>query len=148
MASQRVGMPLIPCQMFTRTLQGMKYYTRAGEGVSSDWYCHSTAFPIYGTRQGSCDFPIVWVLISVVLINALRTLHEGMKFYSPDSSIISVRHIDGIVDDTTTNTNVKGCNETCLAEAQVLARSWEHLLFLSGGTLTWKKWFFYHINWA
>ncbi len=38
MASRRVGMPLIPCQLFTRNLEGMKYLTKAGEGVSDTWF--------------------------------------------------------------------------------------------------------------
>ncbi len=125
----------------------MKYYTRAGEGVRSDWYRHSPAFPINGTGQGSCASPIVWVLISVVLINALRSLHKGMSFQSPDGSITSVRPIDGIVDDTTIGMNTTGNEATCIQEAQLLARSWEHLLFLSGGTLARNECFFYHVNW-
>ena len=57
------------------------------------------------------------------------------------------RLIDGLVNDTTIGTNTAGENQTCLQEAQELARTWEHLLFLSGGTLAREKCFYYHINW-
>ncbi len=147
LASRRVGMTSVACQLMNQCLAGMKYFTRAGEGVSEHWYRHSPAFPIYGTGQGSCASPVVWILISVVLINALKALHRGMVFTSPDGGTVSSRPIDGIVDDTTIGTNVKGNNQTCLEEAQDLARAWEHLLFLSGGTLAREKCFFYHIQW-
>ncbi len=147
MASRRVGMPLIPCQLFTRSLEGMKYYTKVGRGLCESWYKHNEAYPIYGTGQGSCASPVVWTLISVVLINALQHLHQGMIFQTPDGKTVTKRPIDGFVDDTTIGTNMAGEHQTCLQEAQELARTWEHLLFLSGGTLAREKCFYYHINW-
>ena len=38
MASRGVGMPLIPCQLFTKNLAGMKYYTKVGDGIGKEWY--------------------------------------------------------------------------------------------------------------
>ncbi len=148
MASRRVGMQLIPCQLFTRSLQGMKYFTKVGEGVGDHCYRHTPAFPIYGTGQGSCASPVAWILISVVLINTLRSLHTGMSFSLPDGWIVSSCPIDGIVDDTTIGTNTQGKHNSCLEEAQELAEDWECLLFLSGGTLAHNKCFFYHIDWT
>ncbi len=70
-----------------------------------------------------------------------------MVFHSPDGTITTDRLIDGLVDDTTIGTNTSGDNTTCLEEAQDLAQMWEHLLFLSGGTLARDKCFFYHLDW-
>ena len=84
MASRRVGMPLIPCQLFSHSLVGIKYYTKAEEGVGESWYRHSDAFLIYSTGQGSCALHVVWTLIRAVLINALCVLHKKMTFEMPD----------------------------------------------------------------
>ena len=40
-----------------------------------------------------------------------------MVFTSPDGSIVSLRPINGIVDNTTIGSNVKGDNEMYLEEA-------------------------------
>ncbi len=146
LASRRVDIPVITCQLFTWSLAGMKYFTKAGEGVEENWHKHREVFPIYGIGQGSCVLFVAWILISMVLINALRDLHKGMTFSTPNGEITTEWPIDSLVDDTTIGTNTSGSNATCLEKAQDLARSWEHLLFLPEGTLARDKCFFYHID--
>ena len=147
MASRRVGITLIPCQLFSCSLVGMKYYTKAGEGRGESWYRHLDALPIYGMGQGSCALPVVWTLISVVLINTLCELHKGMTFTTPDGKINTKRPIKGLINDTTIGTNTARNNSSCLSKVQELTKSWEHFLFLSGGMLTRDKYFYYHIDW-
>ena len=61
--------------------------------------------------------------------------------------IKTARPIDGLVDDMAIDTNTCGNNFSYLEEAQDLARSWKHLLFLSERTVARDKCFYYHINW-
>ncbi len=136
-----------PCQLFACSLAGMKYYTKAGEGIGESWYRHLDALPIYGMGQGSCALPVVWTLISVVLINTLCKLHKGMTFTTPDGKINTERPIEGLINDTTIGTNTAGNNSSCLSKVQELTKSWEHFLFLSGGMLARDKCFYYHIDW-
>ena len=122
-------MPEEACQVMNRCLAGMKYFMKAGERVGEHWYWHSPIFPIHGMGQGSCASLAAWILISIVLINALKSLHKGMIFTLPDGQTKLARPIDGIVDDTTIGTNPKGDKGTFLLKAQALAQSWKHLLF-------------------
>ena len=105
MESRQVGMPLIPSQLFMRSLAGMKYFAKSGEGMGEMWYRHRKEYPIYGTEKGSCVSPVVWILISVVLINALQALHHGMTFHTPDGTVTTSHPIDSLVDDTTIGSN-------------------------------------------
>ncbi len=141
-------MPPLPCILVAHILSTMVYHTKSGAGLASQPYCNSAAHPIYGTGQGSCASPIFWLLLSLVLIAALQKRHTGMSFQTPDGKIVTDRPIDRIVDDTTVGANVAPAGTSILEEGRRVARDWETLLFLSGGTLAPKKCFFYHTNWS
>ncbi len=81
-------------------------------------------------------------------MDALRRLHKGILFQSPDGSKEVGHPIDGIVDDTTVGTNTTGEFQTIQEEAQVLAQNWADLLWMSGGVLEHRKCYYYNITWS
>jgi hypothetical protein len=57
----------------------MKYYTKTLLGASKHSYSHSESSPIFGTGQGSCASPALWLHISSFLMDILDSHSFGFK---------------------------------------------------------------------
>jgi hypothetical protein len=138
LAARRCGMPKHAVQTHADSLQLMKYSVKTAHGISEENY-HGTPFsPLFGTGQGSGASPAVWLTLVVVLMNALdRMIPERMQFQSPDSILWHSRLIDAFVDDTSHGFTDSGFMtlDTMINKLQIMAQTWEKLLFYSGGAL-------------
>ena len=87
----------------------------------------------------------------VLLINTFeRLVPDRMNFTSTDGLIVNSRAVDAFVDDTATGfTDGKGDHtlETMILRLQEISQTWEHLLFLSGGSLNLPKCSWYILTW-
>ena len=87
------------------TLKSVRYLLKTQLGISSISYSHSKLFPIYGSRQGSGNFPGLWCAFSSVLFDVYETQACRVSFYSPDKTITVKLYMIGFVDDTSGSTN-------------------------------------------
>jgi hypothetical protein len=122
------------------TLREAKYKLKTAMGVSDDFYQHCTAYPIYGTGQGSTNSPVIWIIISSTLFDIHNQRAHGAHFCSPDQSSSISFSIVGFVDDSNCQTNNFLSNDqmscvSLIAEATADAQLWADLLWLSGGYL-------------
>jgi hypothetical protein len=92
-------------------------------------------------------------LLVVTLLTALTILAPlAMSFVDPWEDILEEQNADSFVDDTS-----NGCNDGHLEEAmpfkvlitkaQEGAQIWESILYISGGALKLKKFFWYLVYW-
>jgi hypothetical protein len=106
-----------------------------------------------GTGQGSGGSPAIWLIFMVTLLTAFRQFTPGMKVVSPFDSLLVL-----IVTIYYVNDGMSGVNDSDSVEPKTLAflveaaessaRSWEGLLFISGGGLELSKCFTYILRWA
>ncbi len=148
MVCQKFGLSPQMCEIFTKTLQEMRYHMRMGSDLSEEFYQHSPEHYIFGTGQGNGALAPIWLFTSVFLMKVLRRLHPGMTFKSPDNKLQYERPIDSIVDDTMVGTNHGHDRETIAANATAIAQTWADILWLSGGALELRKCYFYSVNWS
>ena len=122
------------------TLQEARYKQKTALGISADGYSHCTAFPIYGTGQGSGNSPTIWVFISSSLCDAFESNASGALFETPDRTLSLRLFIISFVDDASLKVN--RFSDTIQPTVADLAKTAEHdcqlwndLLWSSGGAL-------------
>jgi hypothetical protein len=69
-------------------------------GILGSSYSHSDDLPVYGTGQGSCASPSVWLQICSILFDCHNQQSYGANYISPDGSITFKTSMTGFVDDT------------------------------------------------
>lgn len=134
------------------TLEQMKYYVSTALGISDDYYAHSEDNPVYGTGQGSCASPSIWLQICSVLFDCHNQRSFGATYTSPDGNIIFKNSMTGFVDDTKGQTNDMSSSEALplqqlIARMQADAQLWGDLLHVSGGALEIPKCNYYVMKW-
>jgi hypothetical protein len=87
------------------TLEETKYKLKTSLGVSEELYANCTAFPIYGTGQGSSNSPAIWCIVSSVLFVCHQDNGHGAYFCTPDQEMSVLLSMIGFVDDSTGQTN-------------------------------------------
>jgi hypothetical protein len=86
------------CFVHAETLQQeAKFRLKTAMGVSEEFYQTCQAYPIYGTRQGSGNSPVIWVFISSILFKCHEKYAKGAVFESPDRTITIQFYMVGFV---------------------------------------------------
>jgi hypothetical protein len=150
--SQYYGLTQNMAALHATTLRKMKYRLRTALGESTNTYQHSACTPIYGTGQGSCASPAIWLLISSILIDCLSSKAGGMTMIDviKDNSI--QQWIDGFVDDKSLFSNIiqqtdnNNIIQLC-KQLTIYMTIWNELLEASGGKLELSKCFYYVLSW-
>jgi hypothetical protein len=145
-------MPEVIAKLHGATLAQMKYYVSTALGISEASYSHSTDSPVYGTGQGSCASPSIWLQICSVLFDCHNQRSYGANYSSPDGSIKFKTSMTGFVDDTKGQVNDMDSPyplplHELLAHMQADAQLWGDLLHVSGGALEIPKCNYYIMQW-
>jgi hypothetical protein len=131
------------------TLKEAKYKLKTLRGVSDKFYQNCTAYPIYGTGQGSANSPVIWLIVS----STPSTCHEqyayGATLTTPDKSLSVALSMVAFVDDSTGQVNdftaePQPSPEVLNKFMQYNAQLWSDLLWLSGGLLELPKCSYHH----
>jgi hypothetical protein len=93
------------CFVHVTTLQEAKFRLKTDIGVTTEFYQHCKAYPIYGTGQGSGNSPVIWDFISRVLFQCHAARATVAVFESPDRSVTIRFFMVGFVDDSTGQVN-------------------------------------------
>lgn len=149
--SRYYGMPLNACKLQATTLLKIVFSHKTGIGLSKNTYQHSDNTPIYGSGQGSCASPCIWLLISSLLMDYMEKNAQGMeqeRVSQMDPTFC--QWIDEFVDDTSVFSN-KIVNNNDLSELsrqlQEDSEIWANLLAALGGKLELDKCFYYLLTW-
>jgi hypothetical protein len=147
---RRVGVSEQTCMMMFGTLAQAKHYIRTTYGDSSTAYT-CIEIPFQGINQGNGAGPGIWLLVSIPIINMLKTAGFGFKVrtvlsenafsfvcytFVDDSDVVHSRETNGANDDT----------RDLVREMQQVVDTWEGGLRASGGALVPSKsyWFLIH----
>jgi Reverse transcriptase (RNA-dependent DNA polymerase) len=138
------------CKLQSKNLKESKFRIRTALGDSKQTYQHKRDSPIFGTGQGSCASPAIWLLISSFIMDLLELSANGMSIedIKPQLQLIK-QWIDGFVDDTSIFTNLEFGNENImelLRKAEHDGQTWECLLNTTGGELELSKCFYYILS--
>ena len=105
LVARRFGLPEEICRLHGVTLEQMRYHISTAIGISEESYKHSNESPVYGTGQGSCASPSVWLQICYVLFDCHDQQSYGANYSSPNGTIKFKASMTGFVDDMKGQTN-------------------------------------------
>jgi hypothetical protein len=133
------------------TLKEAKYKLKTLLGVSNGFYQNCTAYPIYGTGQGSANSPVIWLIVSSTLFTCHEQCAYEGTFTTPDKSLSVALSMVGFVDDSTGQVNDFTANPQPSPEVlnkfmQYDTQLWSDLLWLSGGLLELPKCSYHHLH--
>jgi hypothetical protein len=119
------------CRIYGNTLHHMLYYVVTVLRISERSYQHLPDQPIYGTGQGSCALPAVWLIICSLLFACHQKASHGAEYFTPDNKLQIKLSMAGFVDDTKEQTNDMHC-EILMTGPELLCRMQDVRSF--GGT--------------
>ena len=158
---RRVGVSEQTCMMMFGTLAKAQHYIRTNYGDSDTAYS-CLEIPFQGIYQGNGAGPGIWLLISIPIINMLktagfgfsvRTVISGDEFsfvcytFVDDSDVVhSTKEDATTVENTTTTDETETAITKLVNEMQQVVDTWEGGLRASGGALVPTKsyWFLIH----
>ena len=116
------------------------YRIKTQLGVSSGSYSHSDEYPIFGTGQGSCASPLIWLMNCSALFDIYDSLCHGSSYYNLQGDIVLKVGMTGFVDDNSCNVNCRPHEIDSLASSAAHdAQLWSDILWSSGGALEHSK---------
>ena len=130
----------------TRSIvENQKFKVKTGHGISEGTYSYSLEDQTYGMGQGLGWSGAIWMATSDTICKILAREGAGMRFISPDRSIIVTKNGDLFVDDTAlgiTAGTVKDGN-TILQQLQKDEQKHAFLLYAAGHRLALQKCCYY-----
>jgi hypothetical protein len=141
-ACMAVGLPL--AVMHNITHNSMQHRIKSRHGLFRAYF-GTDNYELEGTGQGSGASPAIWLIYSVSLLAAFRSFSPGMKLLSPFDTMLIVSFLAVFYVDAT-EAHPSPLTDL-LDAAKKSARSWERLLFASGGALELTECFTYIIYW-
>ena len=152
-ASRKFGVPLTVTQVNASMLEGAKYHVRTDLGMAPTGYSHSTDHPIYGTGQGSGNYPAIWTFISSIMFDCYDLLSTPATYCCPDGSKQMKVGMIGFADDSNGQVNRFQQDETIETPSSIVtaaaanAELWTDLLGASGGALELSKCSYHLLAW-
>jgi hypothetical protein len=99
------GIPKEITKLHGATLEQIRYYVSTAMGISDESYQHLEDDPIYGTGQGSCASPSIWLQICSVLFDCHNQQSYGANYSTTHDKITFKTGMTGFADDTKGQTN-------------------------------------------
>jgi hypothetical protein len=141
LCSRFFGMPKSACELHGLTIHEMQHHVKTALGISSAFFQSTPEKVLYGSGQGSCGSPPLWMTISIVMFRALEArMGKGAYYACPRKQRITSHTTEAWVDDSNDYINdflsVVPWNELELCEnLRQQNQEWEKLLSASGGRL-------------
>ena len=117
-------------------LEKAEYRIKTQLGISSGFYIHSLDHPVFGTGQGSCASPTIWMLNCSKYFDIYDLHCYGSKYINMDGTEELKLGMTGFVDDSGNNVNCQPDDITTLSTKVTHdAQLWNDILWSSGGAL-------------
>ena len=104
-ACSKFGTPTYFCIWMYKLLTKQKHHIITTNVISKATYGTTKQQEHHGIGQGSMAAPIIWLLISTILLQSMRTWAQGVTWESPDRQTQTCQVADVYVDDATLWTN-------------------------------------------
>ena len=97
---RRLGMPQQAINSLAETWSNMVHTIRTTYGRSTSTYRSTKAIPLYGAGQGSTNGPFFWLLMFVLITDAMDPALRALLFISACAAFSASRPGDAFVDDS------------------------------------------------
>ena len=144
---RRLGLSEETCHVMIGTLEQVKHYVRTTYGDSTTSY-QGIEIPFQGIGQGNGAGPAIWLIVSVPIINMLKTAGFGLRMRTPISKDEFEFVCYTFVDDTDLvhSPSADISSPQLIVEMQQVLNHWEGGLRASGGALVPSKSYWYLVD--
>ena len=147
LACYKFGLPLTMCCWVSQVLEQQEHHLVTINGRSVRGYTSTGEQRMHGVGQGSTAAPIIWLLLSSIMLISMKTWSQGVSWKSPDGETITKRHADSYVDDTTLWLNGISDVQTLKQRMQSDLADYQDMLAWTGGALSLHKCFYSILAW-
>ena len=135
LACYKYGLPLLCCSWLNMVMDLQEFHLVTGHGHSQRHYSRNTT-RLHGIGQGSCEAPVMWLLISSIIFLSLRTYSPGVTWTTTARNITQTRYADAFVDDTTLWINGTTEPEALIRKMETILEKYQETLNWTGGALS------------
>ena len=148
---QAIGLDTSIATFLARFMFVAKRYVKTKHGVSHEYIRTSKENPLYGIGQGNGGGPAIWLAHLTVMFTALSSICNGFVAHCIKGLEILITVGTGYVDDVTLFVSLDRQSTQTEAQVkkklQIMATTWERLLYLTGGKLELSKCFWIPVIW-
>jgi hypothetical protein len=149
LSMRRLGLQIEPTLEMLKSIQQAWHYIATAYGESKQRYGGFRWPPLQGVGQGNGAGPMIWAVISAVLIAIMKRHGHGISILTPLTLTAIYLVCFAFVDDTDVvhggkNTKTKG--EEVIPEMQEVVDRWEGSIRATGGALVPSKSYWYLID--
>ena len=142
---QKWGISRKTSELTRAIVEQQQFRVKTAHGISNDTYAYSLSDQTYGMGQGLGWSGAIWMATSDTICKIIEREGAGMKYTSPDKTIVVTKNGDLFVDDTalgvTEGTVIDG--RTVLDQLQKDEQKHAFLLFAAGHRLALQKCCYY-----
>ena len=141
LTSQNCGLELPCLLLLVKTIQSMKMVFHTAYGTSSSHYSIPCFRLFQWVTHGNWDAPVLWMIMSIILIRHLYLKGLASPHYSPISQMMFSLIVLINVDDTDLNVlNLEGKSSIESIEiGQIIIDDWQFSIWVSGRDLKLEK---------
>ena len=139
---QRLGVDPITVAIIFATIQHMQHHVKTAYGVSDTSYGSKT-IPLQGALQGNGAGPMIWLAVSIPLIEMIRANGFGFASTNPLTGYRYQFSCYTFVDDTDLVHNKSPNDHALINDMQDMLNHWSGELRATGGVLVPNKSYWY-----
>lgn len=144
--ARKAGAPYEASEFMINFIKSQEFHVKTKYGVSDKSFGYTDDDPIWGLGQGLAWSGESWKAASSTIDQCMKEMCSGMKFVSPDNTMMVTKLMDLYIDDS-----AQGCNYT--TDGKTLLEQTEHnlqlhaqLVYATGGQLALDKCKYYDIR--
>ena len=99
LACYKHGLPLHTCCWLLTLLNSIKHHIITHNGILKEYYQHTDEIKLHGFGQGSCEAPVIWLLISSIIFLSMQDWAQGLQWQDTSGKTKIKRYSDAFVDD-------------------------------------------------
>ena len=142
---QRLGVAPLTIAIMFATIQHMDHHIKTAYGLSETSY-GSDDIPLQGVLQGNGAGPVIWLAVSIPLIQMLHRQGFGFRSKNPLTLLEYMVACYTFVDDTDLVNNSSTNPMELLSDMQRMINHWQGGLFATGGLLVPSKSYWYLVD--
>ena len=149
LAMRRCGLPTNAVTSMIRALLQAKHIIKTAYSLAAGAYGHEEYPPFQGCGQGNGAGPMIWVVISAVLLTIMKDMGWGLSIVSCMSMLLVSIIGFAFVDDTDLVHSANGPSvsaEQIVGEAQAMLTMWDGILAATGVDLRPDKSYWYMVD--
>ena len=144
--ARKAGAPYAAGLFMNDFIKAQEFHVKTKYGVSNSSFGYTANDPIWGLGQGLAWSGESWKAASSTIDQCMKEKCSGMKFVSPDNTVMVSKLMDLYIDDSAQGCNYTNDGKTLLEQTEYNLQLHAQLVYATGGQLALDKCKYYDIR--